>query len=56
MEKDSKTREECANIGCGRPAAPDSPYCDNCGLEWALYRRDLRDGDREEEGLAVESR
>jgi hypothetical protein len=32
----------CANEGCGRPAALEEIYCDECDLERMLYRRDLR--------------
>lgn len=56
MEKDVKEKEKCANPACGRKAAAGREYCDNCELEWTLYRRDLRGADREKEGPAVESR
>jgi hypothetical protein len=55
-ENDVTGNEKCANPTCGRKASPGGRYCDNCELEWTLYRRDLREGDREEEGVAVESR
>jgi hypothetical protein len=56
MENDGKRNAKCENPGCGRIAASGSRYCETCELEWTLYRRDLRVGDREKESLAVESR
>lgn len=56
MEEDVNESEKCANPGCGRIAASRSLYCETCELEWILFRRDLRGGNREKEGLAVESR
>lgn len=57
MEKDDVIEsEKCANPSCGRTPAPGSRFCDNCELEWALYHRELRGSDHEEEGVAVESR
>jgi len=44
-----KTREDsradrtpCANEGCPRQALPAERFCETCGLERSLYRRDLR--------------
>lgn len=56
MEKHEQTEKRCANSGCGRNVAAGKRYCDNCELEWTLYRRDLRDRDREKEVLALKSR
>ncbi len=59
MEKVRETETKCANPGCGRAATAGKQYCDNCELEWTLYRRDLRDPygrEREKEGLVLESR
>lgn len=60
MEKKEVTKvsEKCANPACGRTAASGGRFCDNCELEWTLYRRDLRGDGREEEkeGLVLESR
>lgn len=50
--------EKCANPACGRRVDSGSLYCENCEIEWTLYRRDLRGGDREKEKevLVLESR
>ena len=56
MENGENRSVKCGNPGCDRGAAPGSRLCETCELEWALYRRDLREGDREKESLAVESR
>ena len=56
MENGENRSAKCENPGCGRHAASGSRFCETCELEWALYRRDLRRGDREKESLAVESR
>ena len=32
----------CANEGCGREAVEGERFCEACGLEWALFRRDTR--------------
>lgn len=32
----------CANEACPRPAEAGEAYCDACGLERSLYRRDSR--------------
>lgn len=59
MNKVQETVKKCANPGCGRTTAAGKQYCDNCELEWTLYRRDLRDlngREREKEGLVLESR
>ncbi len=32
----------CGNDGCGREAAPGERFCEACGLEWTLFRRDTR--------------
>lgn len=32
----------CANQGCPREARPGDGFCDPCGLERSLFRRDLR--------------
>lgn len=32
----------CANEACPRPAESGEAYCDACGLERWLYRRDSR--------------
>ena len=55
MERVVNENEKCANPGCGRTAAAESAWCEACGLERMLYRRDLRAG-AEKEGPAVESR
>ena len=56
METEMRGNGTCANPGCGRVAESGSEYCEACELERMLYRRDLRRGDREREGVAVESR
>lgn len=54
MERNGNGIEMCANPGCGRSASPDGLWCETCGLERMLYRRDLRPGVEKEP--AVESR
>ncbi|MEO8349541.1 MAG: hypothetical protein ABI610_11560 [Acidobacteriota bacterium] len=56
METDRNRDEKCANPGCGRIAAREDPYCENCELERMLYRRDLRRAGAEKGSPAVESR
>lgn len=57
MEKtNGNGSSRCENPGCGRIVVTGRRTCETCELEWMLYRRDLRDGDREKESLAVESR
>lgn len=56
METNGNKALRCENPGCGRFVASGRRLCETCELEWALYRRDLRDDDREKESLAVESR
>lgn len=59
MEKErAEMNEKCANPACGRRVDSGSLYCENCEIEWTLYRRDLRGGDREKEKevLVLESR
>jgi len=40
------TRQLCANAGCPRPASPGDLFCETCGLERSLYRREERGGPR----------
>jgi hypothetical protein len=38
--KEKKAR--CFNEGCRKPAEEGSLFCASCGLEWALFHRDVR--------------
>ena len=46
MKTGKEERRPCANEGCGRAAEADSRFCETCCLEWTLFRRDTRAGDR----------
>jgi hypothetical protein len=49
MERNGKETSRCENPGCGRVVASGRRWCENCELEWTLYRRDLRENDREKD-------
>ena len=34
----------CVNEGCFRPPRPGERLCEECSLEWSLFRRDERSG------------
>jgi hypothetical protein len=36
---EATVRKQCDNDACPRPAAPDERFCEECGLERSLYRR-----------------
>jgi hypothetical protein len=41
--KDLKEKKTlCVNEGCRKPAEEGSIFCAACGLEWALFHRDVR--------------
>ena len=42
QEKREPTPRLCATEGCRRPAETGDRFCENCAIEWALYRRDTR--------------
>lgn len=44
----SETTNRCDNEACPRPAEPGKKFCEGCGLERSLYRRN---GGRETDGL-----
>jgi hypothetical protein len=57
VETSSNTR--CANEGCSRLAELGERYCQTCGLERALFRRDARrllSEDRTKPGRAADRR
>lgn len=41
---ESDARRLCVNEGCFRPPRPGERLCEECSLEWALFRRDERSG------------
>lgn len=43
MSENEKTRTQCENEACGRPAEPGEAYCAACALDRALYFRERRD-------------
>ncbi|MFY9552593.1 MAG: hypothetical protein WAU32_15715 [Thermoanaerobaculia bacterium] len=45
---DTETVDRCRNEACPRPTEPGEAYCEECGLEWSLFRRD---GGRELDGI-----
>ncbi len=49
--RDKKTR--CANEGCRKPAEEGSLFCASCGLEWALFHRDVRGQKQELPGVRL---
>ncbi len=46
MKSEKEETRKCANEGCGRPAQAEDGLCDVCGIEWSLFRRDTRFGER----------
>ncbi len=42
MNENRMSAVRCANGACPRPAESGEAYCEACGLEWSLYRRDSR--------------
>ena len=52
MKTGKEERRPCANEGCDRPAETDSRFCETCGLDWELLRRDLRTFQNVGAGLA----
>jgi hypothetical protein len=42
MKKEEDEKKPCANEGCPRPAEQGEDFCETCGLEWSLLRRDKR--------------
>jgi hypothetical protein len=42
MKDEEEKKRPCANEGCPRPAEKGGDFCETCGLEWSLLRRDRR--------------
>lgn len=40
--RERKDPESCGNEGCRRPAARRESFCEACGIERSLFRRDER--------------
>jgi hypothetical protein len=36
---EATARQQCDNDACPRPAEPGERFCEECGLEQSLYRR-----------------
>jgi hypothetical protein len=42
MKNEKDEKKHCANEGCPRPAEKGEDFCETCGLEWSLLRREQR--------------
>ncbi len=44
MKNEEDEKKLCANEGCPRPAEEGEDFCETCGLERSLLRREERRG------------